>query len=123
MRASPPGLVLAFGVSALVIFADTYPRQTGVDAQHYTFRITVSDDTDEIAGEATADLRFTRDGVTEVALDLASAANGKGMAVSEVLSDGAAARFKHHADRLVIALASPPPKAGQQRQVTVKYHG
>jgi aminopeptidase N len=114
-------LILALAVSG-TIFADTYPRQPGVDAQHYIFRITVSDDSDEIAGEATADLRFTRDGVTEVALDLASAAKGKGMAVSEVLLDGAAARFKHEADRLTIALSSPP-KAGQQRQFTVKYRG
>src|SRR5437868_5472756 len=105
-----------FFVTALCV-ADTYPRQPAIDAQHYTFRITLSDDTDEISGEATADLRFTRDGVTEIALDLA-----KPMTVSEVLSDGAALRFRHDADRLMISLATAP-KSGQRRQFTVKYHG
>ncbi|MCU1326818.1 MAG: hypothetical protein JWN34_2188, partial [Bryobacterales bacterium] len=30
--------------------ADTYPRQAGVDAVHYEFRVSVSDDSDEIRG-------------------------------------------------------------------------
>ena len=47
-------LGLLVGVSAA--FADNYPRQPGIDAQHYIFRVTLSDDTDEVAGEATADL-------------------------------------------------------------------
>ena len=33
--------------------ADNYPRQTGVDVQHYIFRVTLNDDNDEIAGETT----------------------------------------------------------------------
>ena len=36
--------------------ADTYPRQPGIDALNYVFRLTLSDDTDEIVGEATIDL-------------------------------------------------------------------
>ena len=76
---------LAFCVS--LVFADTYQRQPGVDVQHYVFRVTLSDDDDEIAGETTVTLRFVKDGLTEFWLDLASAANGKGMTVSEVWCD------------------------------------
>ncbi len=99
--------------------ADNYPRQPGIDVQHYIFRVTLNDDNDDIAGETTAAIRFVKDGVTEVALDLASAANGKGMTVSEVTG---AARYAHRSDRLSITLA-PAPKAGEIRQFTVKYHG
>ena len=97
--------------------ADTYPRQNGVDAQHYIFRLTLSDDTDEIAGEATADLRFVQDGIREVSLDLAAK-----MAVTEVLCAGAPVRFTHDTDRLVMAVPSPPA-AGELRRFTVRYHG
>src|ERR687888_439815 len=75
--------------------ADTYPRQPGVDAQHYAFRLTLRDDTDEISGEATTDLRFVRVGVTEVTLDLASAAGGKGMTVAAVTANGTAVKYAH----------------------------
>ncbi len=61
-----------------MLAADTYPRQPGIDALHYIFRITLSDDTDEITGEATIELRFLNDHVTEFALDLTSAFKGEG---------------------------------------------
>ena len=69
-------LILSMAVYLPTAIADTYPRQPGVDAQHYVFRLTLRDDTDEIAGEATADLLFVRDGVTEFWLDLVSTVNG-----------------------------------------------
>jgi aminopeptidase N len=97
--------------------ADTYPRQTGIDAVHYVFRLTLSDDSDEIAGEATVELRFVREGVSEFGLDLA-----QGMIVSEVSSGGAAVRFAHESDRLVISPATPPG-AGERRQFDIKYRG
>ena len=58
-------LLLALGICA-ALHADTYPRQPGIDVQHYVFRITLSDDTDEIAGETTVTVRFVKDGVTRV---------------------------------------------------------
>jgi aminopeptidase N len=113
-------LFILFGLSRCV--ADTYPRQTAIDVLHYAFRLTLSDQTDEITGEATVEIRFIREGVKEFALDLTSLANGKGMTVSGVTSSGSPARYKHASDRLVIAL-SPPPKAGDLKQFTVAYHG
>ena len=93
-----------------------------IDAQHYTFRITLTDASDEVGGEATVDLRFLQSGVTQVVLDLTSLKDGKGMTVAAVSSRGAALKFQHSADRLAITLDSTPAP-GERRQFTVKYHG
>src|SRR5215211_1420197 len=105
-------LLAALSISAAHAAADTYPRQPKVDALHYTFQLILNDENDEITGEATITLRFTGAGVTEVALDLASAANGKGMTVASVTSGGAPFAFKHQADRLILSLPAPP-QAGE----------
>src|SRR5712671_4849925 len=91
------GKLLRFGLAlcASLAFADNYPRQPGIDAQHYIFRVTLTDDNDEVGGEATVDLRFVRSGVTEVVLDLTSLKDGKGMTVAAVSSRGAALPFQH----------------------------
>ena len=113
--------LLALLLYAPLVSADNYPRQPDVDVQHYLFRITLNDDNDEITGDTTATIRFVKDGVSRVTLDLASPAGGKGMSVSEVSIDGATAKFAHQADRLVITLTAP--KAGDIRRINVKYHG
>jgi aminopeptidase N len=115
-------LRLVVALCASLLFADTYPRQSGVDVQHYIFRVSLSDDNDEIAGETTVDLRFVKDGVAQFTLDLTSERDGKGMHVSEVSANGMALPYAHAADRLSITLAVAP-KAGERRQVTVKYRG
>jgi aminopeptidase N len=105
--------------------ADTYPRQAGVDVLHYVFRLTLSDDTDEIAGEATIDLRFASNSLSEVTLDLALVKDGKGMSVSSVTAGTANAtplRFTHEADFLRITLDAPAG-FGERRQITVHYRG
>lgn len=107
---------------SIASFADTYTRQSGVDVLNYTFRLTVSDDTDEIIGEATIDLRFLKDNLREFALDLASTNAGKGMKVSEVRSGSTQLRFTHEADRLGITLDSPS-KSGERKQYIVVYRG
>src|SRR5262245_9839 len=121
MRRFIPLLVL-LSICASGASADTYPRQPGVDALHYIFRLTLSDESDELIGETTIDLRFVQDGLTEVVFDLASAANGKGMTVAEVTSNAAPVRYAHQADRLRLTLTTAP-KAGERRQFTVRYRG
>ena len=101
---------------------DTYPRQPGVKVQHYVFALTLSDSTDEIAGEATVTIHFMKDGLTSFFLDLASAANGKGMTVVGVTSDGKAAGYTHEKNRLTIRLGAPS-HSGEWRRFTVRYHG
>lgn len=114
-------ICIALCLSAPRAAGDTYPRQSQVDVLHYVFQLALNDDSDELTGEATIDLRFTRDGVTEVAFDLASSNEGKGMTVTAVAS-GAPLPFKHHADRLTLTF-TPPTKTGERRQFTVSYRG
>jgi aminopeptidase N len=109
-------------IAAALATADTYPRQPGINAVHYIFRLTLSDDTDEITGAATVEVRFLQPNVTQFSLDLASAADGKGMTVTGVMMDGAVLRYVHDANRLTITLPAAP-RAGEKRAVEVKYHG
>ena len=90
---TPPltSLVLAVSLAvAPVPSVDTYPRQPGVDVQHYSFALTLSDSTDEIVGDATVSIRFTKDGLTAFFLDFATPAAGKGMTVTAVDGDSSA---------------------------------
>ena len=114
-----------------VLEADTYPRQTGVDAIHYVFRLSLSDASDEIAGETTVTVKFLLDKVGDVQLDLTSPAAGKGMTVQSVRRGGAtdlpgpaaeALVYSHanHRLRLVLPAAA---KAGQEFTFTVRYRG
>ena len=64
-------LVLALVLAlAPPLAADTYPRQPGIDVLEYVFRLQLADDTDEISGVTTVDLRLRQEGVAELALDL-----------------------------------------------------
>jgi aminopeptidase N len=102
--------------------ADGYPRQPGIDAIHYAFRLTLRDETDEIAGEATVQIQFLQDGQAEFFLDLASMNGSKGMVVRSVTAGGAPARFEHKDNRLKIILATPS-KAGERRAFVIAYSG
>lgn len=116
---------LQFGLLCLFIMSamgDTYPRQAGVDVLNYIFRLTLSDETDEIVGEATIDIRFLDEGLADFTLDLATEKGGKGMVVSEVQSGGARLKFTHESDRLRIKLDKLSGK-GERQQFTVRYRG
>ncbi len=102
--------------------ADTYPRQPGIDAWHYVFRLTLSDTSPEIQGDATVDLLITKDGVAAAFLDLASAADGKGMTVTSVTIDGRSVPIVHRDNRLALPLPQPA-RAGQHVLFTIAYHG
>jgi len=112
---------VAIALAAAAASADTYPRQPGVDAVHYVFRLTLDDTSDEISGQTTVTLKLGT-AVTEAFLDLASAAGGKGMTVSAVTIGGKPADFTHRTDRLRIALPPSSP-AGTEIAVTVEYSG
>jgi aminopeptidase N len=101
--------------------ADTYPRQAGVDAVHYVFRLHLSDASNEIVGESTATIRITVPDVKALYLDLASPQEGKGMTVSGVTVAGKAVEHLHERNRLRIPLDSPAP--GSEVAVNVTYRG
>ena len=111
--------------------ADTYPRQTGVDAVHYVFRLTLSDTSDEIVGETTVTVKLLRDLLGDMTLDLTSPSAGQGMTVLSVRRGGPidipgtrsdAIMFTHTANRLRLVLP-PQTKAGQELTFTIRYRG
>jgi aminopeptidase N len=104
--------------------ADGYQRQPGVDALHYTFRLSLRDETDEIEAEATVLLGFVDDGPGSFRLDLAtpSTPGGRGMTVASVTSGGRPLEFSHQANRLEVTLPEAP-KAGERRAFEVRYRG
>lgn len=102
--------------------ADVYPRQPGLDVEHYAFRLSLGDASDEIAGEATVRLRLLAPDVREAQLDLASAAKGRGMTVQSVTRDGASIAYTHAADRLRLPLP-PASRAGDVVSFTIAYRG
>lgn len=117
-------IVALAAASPTGVTADTYPRQPGVDAQHYVFRLTLlTGDSNEIQGEATATFRLVTDEVREIALDLATTtADAKGMTVVRVTSAGEPVAFTHRENRLRLPVAAGS-KAGQEATFTITYHG
>ena len=110
---------------------DTYPRQTGIDAIHYVFRVSLSDSSDEIVGESTVTVKFLLDKVGDVQLDLTSPSAGRGMTVQSVRRGGVselpgpasdALVYSHANNRLRLVLPTVS-KAGQEFTFTVRYRG
>src|SRR4051812_42801518 len=117
-------LVAFVAASSIGTRADTYPRQPGIDAQHYVFRLTLlKDDSNEIDGEATVRLRVLRDDVREAVLDLASATpEGKGMTVTRVSASDQPVAFVHRDNRLRLPLPAGA-RPGNEVSFTIAYHG
>ncbi len=115
-------VVATLAVTPLSAQQKHYPRQPGIYVQHYSFGVVLSDSTDEIVGETTVTIRFTKDGLTTFFLDLATPADGKGMTVAAVTSDSSPRRYVHADNRLTISLGRPT-RAGEEQQFTIRYHG
>lgn len=114
-----------------VLAADTYPRQAGIDVIHYVFRLGLTDASNAITGETTVTVRYLRDGVADLTLDLATAVAGRGMTVQSVRKGGpidtpgpAADNIAFtHADNRLRLVLPPQSKAGQELMLTVRYRG
>ena len=104
--------------------ADTYPRQPGIDAIHYVFRLSLGDASDEIVGETTATVKVLTGGLRDVVFDLTSAANNKGMTVTGVTLEPlrSSVSFAHTSDRLRVTLPTPA-QAGAELSFTINYKG
>jgi aminopeptidase N len=114
--------ILLLGMFGDRAAADTYPRQPGIDAVHYGFRLTLSDESDVIEGESSVEVRFLQEGVTSVALDLVEVRDGKGMSVSAVDWEGAPAVYTHRNDRLTVTLPAAS-RMGDRGRLWVRYRG
>jgi aminopeptidase N len=118
-------LLITIGHQAGFAFTDLYPKNPDIDALHYRFEFELSDETDEIQGKATVDVRFLADGIETLRLDFikqSSDLENKGMSITEVESGGKPVAYQHENDVLLITLPSPPQK-NQRSQFTITYRG
>ena len=104
--------------------ADTYPRQPGVDAQHYAFNLTLlTSDSNEIAGDATVRLRVVTPETREAVLDFATPTrrrqgdDGHGRHV-----DGPSGR-RSRTPTTACTCRCNGAKAGEDVTYTIAYHG
>jgi aminopeptidase N len=104
---------------------DKYPKNPNIDALNYTFRINLSDTTDEIVCEETIDIRYLAAGETTLRLDLVNVSKklgNKGMEVTTVRSNGLPLTYTHENDVLRIQLPAPSTK-NQRTSYTIAYKG
>jgi aminopeptidase N len=102
------------------VVADTYPRQTAVDAIHYRFAITLSEASAQIEGETAATFRILAP-VESIELDLIGSGNA-GMKVKAVMSAGEHVPFTHAADRLRLPVPSNVAP-GDEITFSIRYGG
>lgn len=104
---------------------DNYPKNPNIDALNYTFRIELSDSTDEIRCKETVAIRYLAGGIHTLRLDLIKASENlgnKGMLVTGVTSEGEPLEFTHENDALIIRLPSPST-TDQRSTYTIIYRG
>ncbi|MEI9921965.1 MAG: M1 family metallopeptidase [Bacteroidota bacterium] len=111
-------LIAAILLIAGYSYADTYPKNPKIDVLNYTFRIELSDNTDEIKCVETVDVRYVGDGVRILRLDLVNAT----MKVTSITSANKELSFTHENNALLITL----PSASTSKQLssyTIIYSG
>jgi len=107
------------------VFADSYPRNPNIDVLHYKFQLTLSDETNEMHGQAEIEIQFRADGVSEFALDLIGQLHPdstNGMIVTGITQNEQAVDFTHKSNRIYFKLRSPS-RINERRTYMVSYHG
>jgi len=114
-------IVLSYGCYA----TDNYPKNPDIDIQHYRFALILSDDSDEVRGEAEIDVLLKKNGITRLRFDLinkSTAYADKGMTVTDVTVNGQLLVHIHENDVLFIDL--PKPSAADEKiKITIQYAG
>jgi len=114
--------ILFFLLFAISVTGATYCQtENGIDVQHYSFQINLSDTSDLISGKAEIQIRFSKE-TEQLNLDLGSVNDGKGMSVSSVTENNKALQFVHKENKLVIHL-STKTKAGDTSTFIINYAG
>tara|TARA_R100001369_G_scaffold92019_1_gene135154 strand:- start:915 stop:2534 length:1620 start_codon:yes stop_codon:yes gene_type:complete len=117
-------MLISFLAATCVSFADNYPKNPNIDIVHYTFDITLTDETDVIQATATLLVKFKTNGIKTLRLDLTNKSDklaNKGMLVKQVLSQGKALLYSHDSDVLLIDL--PNIMVNEERSITIEYEG
>ncbi|MSQ46455.1 MAG: M1 family peptidase [Ignavibacteria bacterium] len=91
------------------IFADNYPRNYSIDIIHYSFKLNLFDNTDEIIGSASISILFKKNDIKQVRLDLINKSEqrqGMGMSVESVTCNNQSIPYTHTRDELIIQVAT-----------------
>lgn len=114
--------ILLFCVCIRGLGSDPYPRNTGVDVLHYTFRLELNDTTNVIVGHSDVTVLFTQQ-VDRFTLNLRDRQqDGSGMRVFGVTQSGKPVWFTHQGDNLDLHLTDPA-KPGDTTTYLVSYSG
>lgn len=114
-----------FFLTSGFVLADDYPKNHNIDILHYSFSLTLSDQSNVIEGKTIVTLSFKKDSLEVMRLDLTNKSEdfeGKGMVVESVYSDGKELAFHHKKDALFIYFPRSSEK-GTIIQIAVNYHG
>lgn len=117
-------LLLTFVFTSCTASVQSQPTvpDASIDVVHYAFNLTLSDDTDEIEGQASVEVRFLEDDLSAFQLDLVGGDGTEGMHVTSVTQGDAPMTFTHSNDQLRIELGTPV-QADAQRTYTITYRG
>lgn len=118
-------LLVCWGAFSAFTLTDPYPKNADIDALNYRFEFEFSDETDEIQGKTTIDVRFLKDSIEQLRLDFINkidAPRSKGMTVLQIESAEKAVSYQHEDDILLISLPNPSKK-DQRLQFTITYYG
>jgi len=105
-------------------FTDNYPKNPNIDVIHYTFNITLADETDMIKATATLLVKFKINGIETLRLDLTNKSEelaNKGMIIKRIFSQGNTLNYTHDADVLLIQL--PSILKNEELNISIEYEG
>ncbi|HVZ97739.1 MAG TPA: M1 family metallopeptidase [Chitinophagaceae bacterium] len=106
-------------------FADHYPRNYNIDVLHYSFKLVLSDTTNEIKGTATISILFKKNDIRQVRLDFINKTTerkGMGMVVDSISLSGEPLQYTHANDVLIIQIPNGT-REGTTLNFVIKYHG
>ena len=118
-------LIGLFTTSFISAHADKYPKNHSIDVMHYDFTIRVSDSTDAIQGKAVITIKFKKNDVKTLRLDLINKSisrKDKGMIVRSIYSNGELVEYIHSNDAVTI-INNTAPDSGSQKTYIITYDG
>lgn len=118
-------LLIVFLLVSQKVFADNYPKNPNIDIIHYSFALALYDTTDRIEGVTNISLKFKKENVTTLRLDLVNqsvALKGKGMVVLSIQEGEKPLKFIHRGDSIVINLL-PYSSINNEANITIRYQG
>lgn len=112
-------------LNPLFSWADDYPINKNIDIKHYSFELVLSDETDEIVGNAKITALFKKAGELSLRLDLVNQSpqkQGKGMRIEKILLGNQRVNYSHINNEVIINLPKPSTE-NEEVTLTVVYRG